>query len=421
MRTHLVQPNSHGKIKLLTLELEGNEITKTWGIMEGKTQTKTSAYKAKNVGKKNEISAEDAAINEMNKIIKTKIKEGYKETDSLDNIPVFEDPFDFDLDNIPKSFCCSKPTQTITEPDLNKLISSGSAKIYVKYNGGCHYIHINSMGEVQIYTRRWDNHTDKYPHIVKAVSEQLPVNTLMIVELCIDPLLGIDHMKAFKLLSEISKTDTLNGECKPSQEASWALQKQYPVRAAVFGFMYYNGEQVWQYPYGKQMPIIENRISPLSTGHVLFKPQKVGGITNATELLGMAKTHKKGLEGFIIWDTTKAMEVTMNGKPKRRAAWKVKIKGEMDVIAIGGVENKVPGKFGSITIGRYAPNGKWVDMGTVGGLKDKEKDPAYWPFPCVVEVIYDNIFPDTGLLQFGNFSKIHLDKTIDEVDLFSIG
>ena len=54
-------------------------------------QERIGTHKAKNVGKSNEVSAEDAALNEMNKVIRNKQKEGYVTTDSLDNIPVFKE------------------------------------------------------------------------------------------------------------------------------------------------------------------------------------------------------------------------------------------------------------------------------------------------------------------------------------------
>ena len=390
-------------------------------MIGGKTQTKPSTYTAKNIGKKNVVSAEKSAEAEVTKIVKKKVNEGYVITESLTELPTFSDPFDFDLDNIPVEFCCSKPIKEITEAQIDEVISSGSARFFVKYNGGCHYIHVNSTGKVFIYTRRWNDYTSKYPKIVEFVkAKRFPVNTLMIAELCIDPSLDLDHMRAFKLFAEISKTDTLNGDCKSSQEASWALQEQHPVRAAVFGYLYYGGEQVWHLPYQETVAQLAIDVWPLSNGNPIFFPQEVSSIESATEIIELAEEHRSKVEGFILWDTRKVMEVSMTGKPKRRASWKIKLRGEMDVVAIAGIEGKVPGKYGSIQICLADKNMEQVDMGAVSGLKDAEKEPDFWDFPCVIEVTFDNRFPDTGLLQFGKFSKVHEDKTPDEVDLFSL-
>ena len=424
MIVHLVQYNDKGKIKFLTLTLEETTITKLYGLIGGKTQTRTSTYKIKNVGKSNETSAVQSALNEMNKVIKTKEKEGYKQAASLEpeDIPTFEDPFDtFQIDVIDKRFCCSKPTQKITEEEIDSIIFSSSARFFVKYNGGCHYIIINSKFEISIYTRRWDNHTTKYPALVAAIeAENYPAGTMWIVELCIDPLLNMDHMSAFKAFSKISKTDTKDGECKPSQEASHTLQEQYKVKAAVFGVLYYGGEQVHHLPYKDIYECIFKDFKPLSAQQAFFVPQEVI-IASGAKAMSIAKAFKKQLEGFVLWDMNQAMEITMNGKPRRRACWKIKARGEMDVIATGGIEGKVANHFGSITIGRYDAEGEFIDMGAISGLKDVETEPAYWTFPCVVEAGYDNRYPDTGLLQFGNFQKKHEDKQPEEVDLFSLG
>ena len=59
-------------------------------------------------------------------------------------------------------------------------------------------------------------------------------------------------------------------------------------------------------------------------------------------------------------------------------------------------------------------------MGTVGGLKKDQRNPDNWTFPCVIEVEYDQIFPDTGKFQFGHFMKIHEDKVLEDVEAFSL-
>jgi hypothetical protein len=63
-----------------------------------------------------------------------------------------------------------------------------------------------------------------------------------------------------------------------------------------------------------------------------------------------------------------------------------------------------------------------VELGTVGGLKPTEGETvlSYWKFPCVIEVGYANIFPETGKFQHGHFNKIHEDKTIKEVEIFDL-
>lgn len=422
---YLVQESTRGKVKFLQYNLQGNTIEKTWGLIGGKTQNAFSSYTGVNLGKANAKDPELVALEECRRVIETKVKEGYMRVNSLEGPFEFPDPFEaFNVNNIPTEFCCSKPTQTITPATINKLLKAGRARFFVKYNGGCHYILINKDREVTIYTRRWDDHTIKYPALVAEVAknaEGFPAETLLVVELCVDPSFGMDHMMAFKKFAEISKTNTTKGVCKPDQSKALTIQEKYPVRAAVFGILYLDGGPAWHWVYEDMWPEIQKRVKPLSAGDILFQPQEAI-FTSGDMAFEKAKAHKKLFEGFVMWDMKACMEVTFNGKPKRRASWKIKARGEMDVIAVGGEFGKVDGQYGSIRIARYNAKGDLVDMGAVSGLKPKEGEtnPSYWTFPQVIEVTYDNIFPDTGLLQFGNFSKIHEDKKPEEVDLFSL-
>jgi ATP-dependent DNA ligase len=421
MLIHLVQLNQQNKIKFISLTLEGERVTREWGLLGGISQGILHDYEPINKGKANELTPEQAAEADFNRIIERKEKEGYVRTDSLETLPELK-AAPLDLDHIPKSFCCSKPIKQISIKATNKLIKSGHAKFFVKYNGGCHYILINSEGVIFIYTRRWDDHTSKYPDLVKAVKKKnFRPSTLLIAELCIDPLLQLPHMIAQQRFSEIQKANTTKGVCKEDQTKCFERQTGNTVKAAVFGILYFNGEKVWDKPYSYMWDLLTIPIEPLSQKELLFLPQEAD-ITSGDAAVSLTKVHSKALEGLILWDMRKSMEVTFNGKPLRRAAWKIKPEHDDDVIAYGGKFGKNPKQYGSLYIGKYDDKGKMVPLGTVGGLKPKngETDPKNWEFPCVVEITYSNIFPDTGFYQFGSFSKIHEDKQLSEVELFSL-
>lgn len=84
-----------------------------------------------------------------------------------------------------------------------------------------------------------------------------------------------------------------------------------------------------------------------------------------------------------------------------------KSRGDVDVIADGYIEGKgkLQGRIGALKICQYDSNNNRVDLGSVGGLSDKDKDPDSWKFPCVVEIKHDQRFPDTGKFQFPRFSN----------------
>ena len=246
----LVKNNSRGKPQYQKVLLDDSVVSREWGLIGGKVQQTSNEYKVVNAGKANELSPQEAALAGFTRIVKKKLKEGYLKTQSLNNLPDLNQEINIDLDNIPESFCVSKPTQKVSVAALDKLIASGNAKFFIKYNGLCHYILIKADGEIKLFTRRWYDHTRKYPEIVKEVAEaKYPNGTLLVAEFCIDPSLKIPHMTAFKLMSSISKSDTKAGICKSELPKTIARQKEHRVRAAVISILYSQGTKTWDYEY----------------------------------------------------------------------------------------------------------------------------------------------------------------------------
>jgi len=418
-QTILVQKNSHGRIKFIILEKEHNTLNREWGIIGGKTQKTSNTYDYINKGKANELNPLEVATADYDRIIKRKTKEGYIKTNSLYDLPDIDKNSQMDLDNIPTQFCCSKPTSKISDKALNKLIAAENAKFQIKYNGLCHYILIDTKGDVKIYTRRMDDHTVKYPAIVESVKGgHYPPGTIFITEFVIDPQLDYPHMEAFRLMSQISKANISKSVPKKDLSKNFAYQAANRVRACVFGILYWNGQLIADRPYHDIFKTIKFQIPNINQNHELFFPEEITFFC-AAKAREFVRKNKSIIEGLVVWDITKSMEITMNGKTKRRAAWKIKVAAEIDVIAFGYNEGSGPlqGKIGSLQIGKLKTDGSIFSMGDVGsGLKPKNGDCELenWQFPCVVEVEYDQIFP-TGKLQFPRFIKKHEDKLPEDI------
>lgn len=421
--THIAREASSGKILIQTFVLEGNVVRRSYGYQRGATQETTNSYGYTNEGDSDEMSPEETAAMDYQRIIKRKLKEGNVLVEDLNHLPDLTKSTDIDLNNIPVEFCCSKPKTSISDKELNRLFLADACEFQIKYNGLCQFILVDLNEEVHIYTRRWEDHTIKYPEIVEFVKNRdLPAGTLMISEFTIDPDMKLPHMRGFSLMSSIAKSNTVGGKCKPAQTKSFALQKLYKVRVAIFGILYLDNKATWNKPYYQNLELIRSLIPKLSEKQVLFYPSPLP-VKSPDHARKVIKENKTVLEGLVIWDLDQSFKVTMNGKPNRCAAYKLKVQGEMDVICTGYAEGtgKRQGKIGSLHIGRYAASGEFIDMGSVGsGLKPNEGDcePENWTFPCVIEVEYDQIFPDTGKLQFPRFSKVHEDKVPEEVDIW---
>ena len=407
----LVQKNSVGRVKYITLTLNKDTLDRVWGLIDGKSQETSNTYGYINKGKANQLNPEQSARSDYERVIKNKTKEGYIVTEALDELPDL-DSNTIDFDNLPVEFCCSKPNTKINDKKLNALIKKGNVRFNLKYNGLCHYILITSTNNVKIYTRRVDDHTVKYPDLVNSIRKQnFPPNTLLIGELVVDPIYDIPHMVGFKLISQIAKANTVKGKPKEDLTKSNNYQKEHKVRCAVFNVLYYDGVDVWKKNCKYTIENYINKLPLIMEDSAIFQPMTLN-FNSAEEARGYTKKHVKMYEGLVVWDLDQPVEISFNGKPKRRACYKIKASRDDDVVAVGYLEGTGDhqGLIGSLLIGKYNKDGEFIDLGRVGsGLKDDECIPDNWEFPCVVEIEYDQRFP-TGKYQFPRFTKVHEDK-----------
>lgn len=419
--TYLVQPNDSGKIKFLHLMVEDDTMTTEWGLIGGALQETSNIYDTINEGKSNELTPDEAAIADFARKRDKKIKEGYREVESLEYAESAAVLDEINFDNPPTSFAPSKPIKTISDTKLQKLFDKDQASIQVKENGLCHFIIVTPSGDPRIFTRRMDDHTTKYPSIVKATKQLIKEGsfgpeTMLMAEFTAD---GFDkHMESFNWMQRISKSNTNKGICLPSQAKSLALQEEHPVRALAYHIPYLNGDQMWDDPYHAALDELLVRFPTKGEGHPFYTPTLVKGITNPDQLNEFIRGREGLVEGVVVWDLNEAIEVTFNGKPRRRAAYKRKIPYEDDVVAYDFMEGKGDhqGGIGSLYIGKYHHRtGKMVPLGRVGsGLKDTQIDPKLWSFPCAVHIEYQQRFPD-GPYQFPVFISVHGDKVPNEV------
>lgn len=139
--------------------------------------------------------------------------------------------------------------------------------------------------------------------------------------------------------------------------------------------------------------------------------------TSYEEAYAYAEENIDLIEGFVVWIKAENSEITYNGKPNRRACYKLKALREDDVVAYAWAEGSGDrqGLIGSFLIGKYDLNGNMIPFGNVGsGIKDEDANPEDWVLPCVIEINYEQRF-ETGKYQFPRFSKRHEDKIPSDV------
>lgn len=436
--TDLAKIGCLGTERIMRLLCVGDTVYRTWGQAGGEMQDTSNTYDAINVGKANELSPEEAAFADYDRKINKHLKEGYKVVRSnthKNSAIIYNFEQEMKLGNrahipfIPPAFCASKPTAKITskkEEYLDELFKSGRAVAFAKYNGICHFILVNENGLIIIYTRRLNNHTRKYPAIVAEFEKMdLPRNTIWMVEFHVSTF--DNHILNFKRMSEISKLDTLKGEVKANVNACLKKQIKNTVRVAVLACLYYDSQPVcndflWDDSYmvhvHKPLLTYANKYGAPVHFHVM---QSLGS-TSVQETKNRLEPIQTEMEGAVIWMLDENIEISWDGKPKRRAGFKVIIPNTIDMVATGWKPGKGDrqNKVGSVQISEYNEKGELVDCGWVGsGIKDDEAEPGNWEFPCVVEIEYTNRFP-TGKFQHPRFNKIHENKTVEEMRRTSI-
>lgn len=408
MKTTLYQKTRTGKTQQWSIWVENNgasgypEVWIEHGHVDGKKQlTHDIIKKGVNVGKINETTPlQQAFLVAERKITKQKEK-GYRESKVISK----QDIGDFSAP-LPKELCFYKPKNSIPDNKIKDLEKNNRAIYTVKRDGMMHVIRLSKFGNgVEIYSRRMDLVTDKYPHLVSELCN-LQAGAILLGEIILDKG-GKDD---FNGVSQICRSD-----------ADKAIEKQTELGNVfyyAFDLAFYEEKNLLvTTPYKERLKILNE----LVRGYRYIKaPEVISG--NHKDAL--AEVSGKGLEGLVVWDSEGVMTedeaYTFNGKPYRpNLLWKSKPKYEDDFIVRFDPNNgigeygtgKNQGKLKSVFLYQINDNGKEIFLAKCGGgLTDDQR--SYYTnatYPRVWRVEYDSVQQKTGSLRFPVFS---LDRTI---------
>lgn len=414
------------------------EIHYEWGMVDGKKQLTVDVIdKGVNEGKANETTPLEQAKLTLDRKAKKKSEEGY--TSNVDDTDNCNDSFDLSK-RFPKELCFYKPKNSITENKIRELDKVGRAVYTVKRDGMMHIIRKTNELGVEIYSRRMDLMTDKYPHIVEEL-QNIPFSFVLLGEIILDK----DGKDDFKSVSSICRSDP---DKAIQRQKELGLVKYYIFDIA---FMSGKGGSPWlpclltNETYLDRIDLFESNIGChlKSDSHIQlcellnYEPQSDGRFVHERF---NGKSHKKclkemvdrGLEGLVVWDANGKMNegeaYTLNGKAYRpNILWKSKPKYEDDFIVRFDPTNGI-GEFGSgknknkvksVYIYQIDENGNEVFLGKCGGgLSDQQRDfYTSSEYPRVWCIEYDSIQPGTGSLRFPVFKSDRTsnnDKLIEE-------
>lgn len=206
-----IQNNGRGKKPhIWTIQVDGDRVTTTHGVVDGQMQTTNYCGKAKNIGRSNAIDSATDALAEARRDVRKRYDfEGYDELWNGKNVDKRNTGVSVQhlLTSLPGSFCLYKPENNFW--DQKKLLEKareGKVWYTLKRDGMAHWIVNDYYNNIQIYSRRSRSyHKDegptelpdgtldystvipwaaRWPHLVEAVKRMhLPPGSMMAGEL----------------------------------------------------------------------------------------------------------------------------------------------------------------------------------------------------------------------------------------------
>ena len=414
-----------GATRVWSISVDGHSIHTEFGQLNGKMQSVTDYGTAKNVGRSNEISAEEDAQNLAERMILEKTRKGYTE-DGRGHSEDWLNPFDGDL---PENLSFYKPNNSMSVR-MTKMVEAGTAWALRKYDGEMMVIVKTPDNFVDIYSRRMlkTHHLEEVPwrvrfaHIADEIerNDDIPGGTILLGEMVgPDPDEDNRWPVAQVLKSKTSKALRLQENSGRLNYIVWDV--------AWWGGHQLLGEMEFRFRLD-HADLCADRSTYLYSPTCFLE----GDYEGIDGLLKIAE--RCGWEGFVVVDpysTYGDKAYNLRGKPDRPAGCcKLKPVFEDDFIAFFNPEEGVgsygrgrnTGKLGSVELYQYNENGDLVyvcDMGNGWTQKfiDDNSAPECWP--KVIQAKYDSRTyiskgDKTNALQFPRFVAEREDKIAEE-------
>ena len=343
----------------MVIEVQDDVIMTEWWTskegIDGKRQVTRETVHGKNPGRSNETTGPEQALLECERKIRKKMEEGYVK--SIDDA-LEEERLDIEQ-MLSQSFAPCKPT--------NKLPASadpydGSWLAERKMNGVCILLH-NTGSELVAYSRRMKPITDivsVVPDMVYCL-ERVPPKSLIIGELVALRSDGIEDAKSLKGVT--TATTTVE---KAQTKYDHFNAEGYVFDYYVFDVIFWKGEDMTSKPFTERLAVTTGFVGDDGVG----EGRKIETLTREMH----EEAQKKGWEGFILRRPDDTITYTMNGKPKRKGAYKFKFIWTSDCIVteVSPGAGKYNQWFARFRLAQYE-NGTMVDCGWAGPGRLGEK------------------------------------------------
>ncbi|KKN58914.1 hypothetical protein LCGC14_0547160 [marine sediment metagenome] len=375
--------------------------------------------------------------------IRKKTENGYIEYENGKPLTEQIDGIDFDKP-LPKCFCSYKPQTSITDVALAKLHKDKRDRYSRKYDGCCHVLVHHTYGW-EVYTRRMDETTSRFPKLIGQLNElkQFGKGTIIVGELmCLKP----DGTDDFKAISRF---------CRSIPEESRRLVKHGDIHEPIFVMfdtLFHNGRDLKNKTYDdrskllKTLPPLQSVIDyEIATADKPFYKNEFRIVSvdyyDLTPDTWEAFAKEAGWEGFVVTDGLAKSGnkfYSFSGKAKRpKGCHKLKPEFTEDCVVFAASQGtgKRLGRVGALWIKQIDPNtGKFVSYGKVGsGFTDedidffsekvKELDVPFIKnereaskidmennYDLVIEIKYSERQEDTNKFRFPVFLRLRTDK-----------
>lgn len=405
--------NRNGKDQVWYIGVDSKNKTSyivKWGQLNGAMQTTSDTPGSCGVeGHVDYQTPEEYVIFCMEREIRKKEEQGYVEY--VDGKPINEVATFIDFAKpLPKNLCFYKPKKEISDRKLSSLVKKERAIWTIKRDGMMH-IAVRSKGVWEIYTRRMDLATEKFPHIIKALNKlNMPSNSILLGEMVS---LRPDRRDDFVAVSRICRSDPdlalayqgLGEFPKDAKETNVLGQ----IRYYVFDIAYLNGKDIISsLTTGQRLEILTKYFSNINSklkvttginvpANIMDKEREYRSDmlwdeyiaplqimrTDVGEDLELAKS--VGLEGFVVVDSEAKYEdkaYSFDGKAQRPSGiWKRKPKYEEEFIIEEAYEGsgRNQGKLGGFFIKQIHPDTEeLIDCGKCGGGFSDEQRLDFW-------------------------------------------
>lgn len=417
------------------VEVKKDRVITVWGLLEGAMQTAEETLLPLNVGKSNEKSASQVALERGQRLSLLKYREGYREYVNGKALDVAETEIDFD--NLPGNLCFYKPDNSMGA-GITKLAEAGNAW-YARKANGLMFVIAKGTGKAMLYSRKMLRFNDKevgkkdkswdarFHKIAAEADRIMPPNSIILGELlCRHKDTGAEDFAGIQTLTK-SLTD------RAFEDLLYFEKKGYPPVFYAWDIAFWDGQDlVSTMPVKTRYELLHEVIEGPNLLPVEFYTSN--RFKSPGEAVAFAK--KEGYEGFVVVDPEGIYgdkAYNFKGKPDRpgSACAKLKPAFEDDFVAmwdpakgIGERSTKASNDKGikSVALFQYNSKGELIFISNVSSGLSKEQiwelsDPRKFPQVWKVEYTdrtYISEGEKTNALTFGRFIEVRTDKLPNE-------